>query len=80
MSFRRLIRRSFGSRDILREIELIEQPKQLAARGPDSRHLVGAGEFCRKFLLPENEDFKFSDGIHWGSFAFIRGRYSAHLP
>jgi hypothetical protein len=64
MSFRRLIRRSFGSRDILREIELIEQPKQLAARGPDSRHLVGAGEFRRKFLLPKNEDFKLGYGVH----------------
>jgi hypothetical protein len=56
--------RSFGSRDVLSEIELIEQPKQLAARGPDSGHLVGAGQFRRKFLLPENEDFKLGYGVH----------------
>jgi hypothetical protein len=79
-SLGRLISPVFGSRDILREIELIEQPKQLAARGPDSRHLVGAGEFCRKFLLPENEDFKFSYGVHWVSFAFIRGARFSALP
>lgn len=73
-------RRSLGWRDILGEIELIEQPKQLAARGPDTRHAVGAGEFRRKFLLPENEDLKFGYGVHWVSFAFIRKLYSRYTP
>jgi len=80
MSFRRLIRRSFGSRDILREIELIEQPKQLAARGPDSGHLVGAGQFRRKFLLPENEDFKLGYGVHSVSLLSSGGSNPAALP
>ena len=26
--------------------------------------MVGAGEFRRKFLLPENEDFEFGYGVH----------------
>jgi hypothetical protein len=48
----------------LREIELIEEPKQFATRRPSPRHVVGAGEFRRKFLLPENEDFKFGYRVH----------------
>jgi hypothetical protein len=63
------IRRSLGTRDVLREIKLIEQPKQLAARGPDPRHVVGTGEFRRKFLLPHNEDFEFGYRVHVMSFA-----------
>jgi hypothetical protein len=70
------IRRSLGSCDILRKIELIEQPKQLASRGADSRHAVGAGEFRCKFLLPENEDFKFGYGVHSASFASSGGSIS----
>jgi hypothetical protein len=52
-------RRSFGSRGILREIELIEQPKQFATRGPSRMHVVDAGESRREFLLLQNEDLKF---------------------
>ena len=73
------VRRSFGYRDGLRQIELIKQPKQLAARGPDPGHLVGAGEFRRKFLLPQNEDFEFGYGLHLMSLAFRR-LCSAALP
>jgi hypothetical protein len=62
----------------LREIELIQQPKQLATRGPSPMHVVGAGKFRRKFLLLENEDFKFGYGVHSVSFAFIlSGRKAA---
>jgi hypothetical protein len=72
-----IFRRSFGSHDILRKIELIEEPKQLAARGPSSGHVIDAGEFRHKFLLPENEDFKFGYGVHSVSFAFI---WSGSIP
>jgi hypothetical protein len=51
------------------EIELIEETKQLATRGPGSMHAaVGAGEFRRKFLLLENEDFEFGYGVHLVSY------------
>jgi hypothetical protein len=52
-------RRSFGSRGILCEIKLIEQPKQFATRGPSRMPVVDTGESRRKFLLLENEDLKF---------------------
>ena len=57
-------RRSSSRLDVLREIELIGEPKQFATRRPSPRHVVGAGEFRRKFLLPENEDFKFGYRVH----------------
>jgi hypothetical protein len=55
----------------LREIELIEEPKQLATRRPSPLHVVGASEFRRKFLLLENKDFKFDYGVHLIPLLFI---------
>jgi hypothetical protein len=63
----------------LREIELIEEPKQLATRRPSPPHVVGAGEFGRKFLLPEHKDFKFGYGAHSVPLIFHLGRLQRPL-